>query len=104
MENINVLKKDLITIAKTVNAVDKALEDNKISGLEWFEIGKAAVGFFQVIKTWKEAVLEVKDLTPSEKDELIEVFKETFDLKNDVAEMMVEGTIDILLGLIKTAG
>lgn len=98
---IEVLKKDLVVIAKVSGTVDKALEDGHIETLEAISIAKDSLGFFSVIKNLKLAKQELKDLSETEKSELVEHFKQEFDLRNDMAEMVVETVVEIAIGFIK---
>ncbi|MGD9930154.1 MAG: hypothetical protein AB7U05_09050 [Mangrovibacterium sp.] len=106
MENqvgIEQLKKNLAVIAKTTGTVDAALADGKIDTMEAIGIAKDALGFFGVVRNLKEAKAELADLTTAEKTELVAHFRQEFDLKNDMAEMVVETVVEIALGFIKLA-
>lgn len=101
MLGIDQLKKDLTVIARVSGTVDKALADGKVDMFEGIGIAKEAIGFFGVVRNLKQAGDELQDLTGDEKTELVEHFKQEFDLKNDAAELMVETVVEIAVGFIK---
>ena len=98
---IEILKKDFTVIAKVSGTVDLALADGEVDLMEGINIAKDSLGFFGVIRNIKEAKNEVKDLTKNERNAIVEHFKAEFDLQNDVAEMVVESVVEIVLGFIK---
>ncbi len=98
---IEVLKKNLATVAKVSGTVDSAMSDGKVDMVEWIGIAKDSLGFFGVIRSLKEAKAELLDLSQVEKAELVDHFKKEFDLLNEMAETVVETVVEIALGFIK---
>ena len=102
MADIVVLKKDLITLAKIANAVDKALEDGKVSVPEGIGLAFKAIDIIAVIKSIKQAKEEIIDLTQEEIDELSAAFAAEFDLSNDKAEEVVETIISLVFAVLQS--
>lgn len=105
MENqelgIEVLKKDMLVVAKISGTIEDALEDSRISPIEGVLIAKDALGFFGVIKNWSKAQAELKNLSDQERVTLVNHFQTNFDLENDTAEYIVETVVEIMLGFVK---
>ena len=99
MVGIDVLKGDLLVIAKIINKVDGALVDDKISWAEWTGLAIETPKLFKIAKTYNEAVAELKDLTSAEITELSEAFAAEFDLANDVAEQRVEQVLSVVAAI-----
>ena len=99
MVGIDVLKGDLLVIAKIINKVDGALVDDKISWAEWTGLAIETPKLFKIAKSYKEAVEELKDLTGAEITELSEAFAAEFDLANDVAEQRVEQVLSVVAAI-----
>ena len=94
------LKKDLLVIAKIVNLVDNALEDGKVNVAEGVGLAFKAIDLIGVIKNFKQAQEELMDLTSDEVPEIVEAFKQEFDIDNDKAEEVVETVIELALNLV----
>ena len=99
MIGIDVLKGDLLVIAKIINKVDGALVDDKISWAEWAGLAVETPKLFKIAKTYKTAVEEIKDLSASEVDELVKAFAVEFDIANDVAEQRVEQVLSVVAAI-----
>ena len=99
MVGIDVLKGDLLVIAKIINKVDGALVDDKISWAEWTGLAIETPKLFKIAKSYKEAVEELKDVTGAEITELSEAFAAEFDLANDVAEQRVEQVLSVVAAI-----
>jgi len=65
------LKSGLSAIINTAMTVDKALEDKRITALEWAQIAIKSIGFWRVIKNIEPIRQEFQSLTPEAKAELI---------------------------------
>lgn len=102
MLGIETLKNDLLAITVIIAKVDKALEDNKITFIEWTGLAIELPKVFKIAKNYKDSVAELKDLTEDESQELNAYFAEKFDLKNDVAEAIVEQVLTVLTALAST--
>lgn len=96
MEN---LKKALEKVFNATMTVDKALEDGKITGIEWVRIAGTAVTLPWIFTNFKVIVSELHSLTIEQKTELSVWAKEKFDIHNDVVESVVEEALMFLLGL-----
>ena len=99
MIGIDVLKGDLVVIAKIINKVDGALVDDKITWAEWAGLAVETPRLFKIAKTYKMAVEELKDLTAVEINELVEAFIAEFDIANDVAEQKVEQVLGVVAAI-----
>lgn len=104
MVGIDVLKKDLIVLAKLANAIDSALEDDKVSAGETIKIAFKAVELIGVVKSLKAAKAEIVDLTEEEVAELYAEFVKEFDLTDDAAEEAVETLLQLALNIINSLG
>ena len=99
MVGIEVLKKDLTTVANLIKKIDVALEDDKISFTEAIGLAFQIPDVFKIVKTYKDAVGELKDLTQAEAEELSVHFAGEFDLTNDKAEEMVEQILSVIVAI-----
>ena len=70
--------------------VDKALEDKRITALEWAQIAIKSIGFWRVIKNIEPIRQEFQSLTPEGKAELSQWAAQNFDLRNDQHEETIE--------------
>lgn len=93
-------EKALVTLLETGNVVANAIQDDgRIDFKESMAISIKAIGLIGVIKKLPEIKAELKGRRPEDFDNLVEVFKLKFDLKNDEAEQKVEQGIEVLLQL-----
>uniref|UniRef100_UPI0032167248 hypothetical protein n=1 Tax=uncultured Draconibacterium sp. TaxID=1573823 RepID=UPI0032167248 len=99
---IDILKKDITIIAKVVMGLDKATEDGKIKIAEWVGIALKSVKLAEVVKTIKQAKKEYLDLDGAEKAELSAHVAKELDLRNDEVEGIIEGLVEIAIGLSDT--
>jgi hypothetical protein len=53
-----------------------------------------------VVKSWKDVSLELKDLSPEEREELYTYVVDEFDLPNDKVELFVENALLQAISLI----
>ena len=102
MVGIDVLKNDIVLIAKLVKKVDLALEDDKVSFTESIALAFEIPNLFKVVKGYKEAVAELKDLDTNEVNELNTHFATEFDITNDKAEEVVEQILSLIVTLAST--
>lgn len=96
MEN---LKKAVSKLITTVMVVDKSLEDRKVNLQEKMQIAVSAVAWAWIFKNFRAVVEDFMGLTEETKKELNEYIKTTLDLRNDVAEAVVEQALEIILSL-----
>ncbi len=75
------------------NVLEKVIVDKNYGS--FFYLTDELMAFQSV--NWKEVIPELKDITQDEKNELIAVAAEKFDLKNDNIEFIIEEAISILL-------
>lgn len=97
MVGIDVLKENVVDIALIIKKVDLALEDDKISFSEAIGLAMQLPKLFRIIKSYNDAVEELKDLDEEEVIELNEHFAKEFDLRNDKAEEMVEQILGVIV-------
>lgn len=96
MEN---LKKAVSKIIQTSMVVDKALEDKKISIPEGMSIGISAIGWLWIFRNFRKVIEDFKAMTEETLKLLIEDIKNELDLRNDVAEEVVEQALAIILNI-----
>lgn len=97
--NYNEAKDNFIALAKFGNVIGKQLEDDgKISGgSEWWAVATGAwkhgpvalADISQVFKWYRDVAL------PEDRTRLVDDFSKEFDLKNDVAEKLIEETLSV---------
>lgn len=88
-----------VSLAELFSEIFQAREDKKVSFPEGIAIGMDAIRVAKALKNWDEIKKEIQDLDDQERNELIELINENFDLPNDDAEQKVEGIIAMLNGL-----
>jgi hypothetical protein len=93
------LKSGLSAIINTAMTVDKALEDKRITALEWAQIAIKSIGFWRVIKNIEPIRQEFQSLTPEGKAELSQWAAKNFDLRNDQLEEIIEKALAIAVEL-----
>lgn len=91
------LKQTLHTIINTSMTIDQALEDNRISPLEWAQIAIKSIGFWKVIKEFETIKEEIASLNQEEKTDLINFVQKQFDLRDDKLEETVENLFETFL-------
>ena len=99
MVGIEILKSDLIAVAKIINKVDNSLEDGKITWGEWAGLAVETPKLFKIAKSYPKAKEEFKDLSDAEIKELTDAFAIEFDLRNDVAEQKVEQILEVVAAI-----
>ena len=99
MIGIDVLKSDLVAVAKIINKVDAALVDKKITLAEWAGLAVETPKLFKIAKSYPKAKEEFKDLSAAEVKELADTFTVEFDLANDVAEQKVEQILEVIAAI-----
>jgi hypothetical protein len=90
------LKKALSKIFTTAMVVDRALEDKKIRGIEWAQIGASAIGFVWIFRNFDLIAEDMKALKEEDLPELNAWVVENFDIRNDVVEAIVEEALAML--------
>jgi len=93
------LKSGLSAIINTAMTIDKALEDKRITALEWAQIAIKSIGFWRVIKNIEPIRQEFQSLTPEAKAELSQWAAQNFDLRNDQLEEKIEKALTIAVEL-----
>ena len=93
------LKSGLSAIINTAMTIDKALEDKRITALEWAQIAIKSIGFWRVIKNIEPTRQEFQSLTPEAKAELSQWAAQNFDLRNDQLEEIIEKALTIAVEL-----
>ena len=96
----------LIAAIHLTNKIDGSLEDQKITALEWGQIGLAGFQFAWSLVNIKQLKEEYLDLDAAEKEELIAAFAAELDIRNDKAEALVEKIFSVLIqlsGILKIA-
>ena len=101
MSGIDKLQEASLTLAKIGNGFGSALEDGKISWLEWIGLTPKLFGLISIVKERNEIITEFKDLDETEKEILRAAFKAEFDLKDDTLELIIEKCYNIILDLSK---
>ncbi|MDA3943275.1 MAG: hypothetical protein PF694_07015 [Bacteroidetes bacterium] len=96
MEHLKFGFKAIINTAMTIN---KALEDKRISALEWAQIAIKSIGFWRVIKNIEPIRQEFQSLTPEDKAELAQWATQNFDLRNDQLEEIIKKAMTIAVQL-----
>lgn len=91
------LKNALATLIATTMSIDKALNDNRITPLEWAQIAIKSIGFWRVVKDFEEIKQQIASLTPADKTELLQFVQSEFDLRNDDLELTIEKIFAVLL-------
>jgi hypothetical protein len=93
------LKSGLSAIINTAMTVDKALEDKRITALEWAQIAIKSIGFWRVIKNIEPIRQEFQSLTPEAKAELAQWASNELDLRNDNVEVAIEHILNFSVEL-----
>jgi hypothetical protein len=91
------LKNALATLIATTMSIDKALNDNHITPLEWAQIAIKSIGFWRVVKDFEEIKQQIASLTPDDKTELLQFVQSEFDLRNDDLEQTIEKAFGVLI-------
>lgn len=95
VENIKNALKFGINLTKAIE--DALSDDDKITGLEWFNIARTIPGIISVVKHIKEIEDEYLDLDDDETAELKVWFATEFDIPNDVVEVKIEKAFSLVL-------
>ncbi|MFV0267957.1 MAG: hypothetical protein ACK5HT_12565 [Draconibacterium sp.] len=94
-------KEALVVLLETGNKVVESItDDGKIDFGEGVGIAMKGVKLIGVFKSLPEIKAELQGATPDKITELVETFKEKFDLPNDEAEQKVEQGIEVLAQLV----
>ena len=95
------LKKAVIAAINLAEKIEKNYsDDGKISFVEALGIGASSFGdVLKVIRSGKQIKAEFLDLDSEEKTELINLVHNELDLENDKLEIIIEKSIDFLVGL-----
>ncbi|KAF0127972.1 MAG: hypothetical protein FD155_3471 [Bacteroidetes bacterium] len=91
------LQQALKVIITTSMSVDKALEDTKITPLEWAQIAIKSMQFWKVFKTIQPIYADLQNLDEQSREELNQWLIQEFDLRNDQMEQTIEKLFQILL-------
>ena len=93
------LKSALTTLIATAMSIDKALDDNRITPLEWAQIAIKSIGFWRLVKNFDAIRHEFAALTPADKTALVQFVQTEFNLRNDDIEQTIEKAFAVLLEL-----
>lgn len=100
MAGIENLKVAVLASVNFAEAIDKKMDDGKITLLEALSAGVGSFGdIVKVIKSGKAIAEEFKDLDSDERTELSEYVAEELDLSNDKVEAIVEKSVSFLLSI-----
>lgn len=94
MEN---LKKAVERLISTAMVVDGAMADQKIDTFEWVKIAGSTVGWIWIVRNLKIVVEDVRNMDDVKAAELHAHVVEVFDIRNDVAEKVIEEAVGIIL-------
>lgn len=98
-------KKFTEVIAEMISAavdVDRDQDGNYSMGELWKIVKVLFSNGNQVRKTWKSAFGEISKLKSEQRQDVVDAFKEKFDINNDEAELLVEDWLDLSLKLLET--
>jgi hypothetical protein len=93
------LQNALKVLINTSMTLDNALEDKRITPLEWAQIAIKSISFWKVIKNIEPIKLEMKTLTDQSRTELQQWVEEEFDLRNENLEKQIELIFAALISL-----
>jgi len=79
--------------------IDALADDGRVDFGEGIHIAMKGVGLVRVFRNIPEIKEELKGVTPDTVQELVEIFKDKFDLPNDEAELKVEQGLEVLATL-----
>lgn len=99
MFGIEKLKEAALFTISFTEALDKRLEDGKMSFLETITLGAKLKDLPSIIRNGPEISQEYMDLDSSEKEELVEFIKEELELSNDRVEDLIENSLSVLASL-----
>lgn len=96
MEN---LKKAVSKLITTAMVVDQKMDDGKITIPEGMSIAVSAIGWVWIFKNFKNVIEDFKGLDENGVATLTDQIRAELDLRNDVAEAVVEQALEIILRL-----
>ena len=96
MEN---LKKAVSKLITTAMVVDSKLDDGKITIPEGMSIAVSAIGWVWIFKNFKAIIEDFTGLDEAGVVTLTDQIRTELDLRNDVAEAVVEQALEIILRL-----
>lgn len=94
MEN---LKKAVSRLISTAMTVDQKLDDGKITIPEGMSIAISAVGWIWIFKNFQKVIEDFRSLDEPGVNALTDQIRVELDLRNDVAEAVVEQALEIIL-------
>lgn len=100
MLGIENLKKLIKLALSLTEQISTALADGKITTMELFGFLPELAQIPGVVKSWADISAELKDLTPEERQELLEYINEEFDIPNDQLESFIENALMNAVSLI----
>lgn len=101
MYGIEKLKEALLVLIKFSEALDKRLDDGKLSLVEGITLVPKLTKLPQIIADFESIKNEFLDLDEVEKAQISQFIKDELDLENDGVEALIESVFD--LGLSITA-
>lgn len=96
MEN---LKKAVSKLITTAMVVDQKMDDGKITIPEGMSIAVSAIGWVWIFKNFKAIIEDFTGLDEAGVGTLTDHVRTELDLRNDVAEAVVEQALEIILRL-----
>lgn len=96
MEN---LKKAVSKLITTAMVVDQKMDDGKITIPEGMSIAVSAIGWVWIFKNFKAIIEDFTGLDEAGVAEITDHIRDELDLRNDVAEAVVEQALEIILRL-----
>lgn len=90
IDNLKKLIKFSLDLTENIST---ALADGKVTTTEIFGFLPELLQVPGVVKSWKDIVAELKDLTPDERLDLHAYVADEFDIPNDKVEVFIENAL-----------
>lgn len=90
MAGIEKFKTALAFVINFGEAIDKRMEDGKITFTEWLTLIPKLSGIREVVMNSKDIWREYLDMDSAEKDEIVQFIETELDIRNDKAEEMIQ--------------
>lgn len=98
MENIDTLKKAAVAVGQIATKVGSILDDGKVGIRDLPDLISLAAPAEQLLAlSAKDGLDELWDLEQAEVEELVALFKKSFDLADDVVELAAEEGVELAL-------
>lgn len=94
------ITKAVVAAINLAEKIDSKLDDGKLSLMEALGVGISSFAdIVKVIRSGAQLKAEYKDLDPEERETLIKIVRNEFDLKNDRVEDVIEKAFEFLVNL-----